>query len=185
MAHADRAADRALGPRRQSRRAGAPACREAQQQVRQAIHCREHAGRRRHPRRQYGGQGAARRARAGVRRFRQYGHQPGAQSKSRLRPDQGLRAGDRPGQSADHHVRQSQRAGQHARRIHRAGQEAAGQNELRLGRRWLDPPSHHGDLRRADRHRTPARALSRRLSDGERAPDRRDPGRLVRHTQRH
>src|SRR6266699_4788483 len=78
MAHPDRAADRALGPRRQSRRAGAPACREAQQQVRQAVHCREHAGRRRHPRRQSGGQGAARRANGDVRRFRQYGHQPGA-----------------------------------------------------------------------------------------------------------
>ena len=33
--------------------------------------------------------------------------------------------------------------------------------------------------------RTPARALPRRIGDGERPSDRRDPGRLVRHPQRH
>ena len=59
------------------------------------------------------------------------------------------------------------------------------QDELWLGRRGVDPPSDHGDLRRSHRHRPPPRALSRRFGDGERAAHRRDPGRLVRHSQRH
>ena len=60
-----------------------------------------------------------------------------------------------------------------------------GKMSYRLGRRRLDPSSDHGDLRRPHRHRPAARALSRRLGDGERPAHRRNPGRLVRHSQRH
>ena len=107
LAHPSGAADRGLGPRRQSRRAGAPARGKIHHRVRQAVHRRERAGRRRHRRRQHGRQVAARRSCADVRRFRRDGDQPGAQSEPRLRPDQGLRAGHRAGQPADHHVGQS------------------------------------------------------------------------------
>ena len=62
------------------------------------------------------------------------------------------------------------RAGRASRRCRRntlqefiaLGQVEARRAELRLGRARLDPPSHDGDLRRADRHRPAARALSRR-----------------------
>ena len=109
LAHPSGPADRGIGTRRQSRRAGTPAGGKVHQHVRQALRRRERARRRRHRRRQHGRQVAARRACADVRRFRRHGDQPGAQCQPRLRPDQGLCAGHRAGQPADHHVGQSRR----------------------------------------------------------------------------
>ena len=185
LAHANGAADRGLRPRRQSGRIGAAARGKIHQHVRQALHRRERARRRRHCRRQHGRQVAARRSCADVRRFRRDGDQSGAQPSLGYDPIKDFAPVTALVSlptilSANPTVP----ANTLAEFIALAKKDAR-QDELRLGRRRLDPSSDHGDLRRPHRHRPAPCALSRRLGDGERAADRRDPGRLVRHPQRH
>ena len=110
--------------------------------------------------------GAARRPRADARRFGCDGDQRRAQSRPRLRSAARFHADHRAGTVPTVLVVHPSVP---ARTLHDSSllPVEARPTRVRLGGAWLDPPSHDGDLRGADRHRASARALSRRHQPGE------------------
>ncbi len=87
---------------------------------------------------------------------------PALQRRPVLRPAEGLHADHRDRDAADRVRGAAQPAGEDAGRVHRARQEGPRQADLRLRRTRLDPSHHHGGVRRPQRPRHAARAVSRR-----------------------
>ena len=97
---------------------------------------------------------------------------PALNPNTSYRPAEGFHRHHRDSNAADRVRGAAHSHRQHAGRVHRARQEGARQADLRFGWPRLDPSSDHGGVRRPRRHRDAARALPRRLGDGERAARR-------------